>query len=197
MTTEPLEDNKPSETSASYINSLGNFIKELSPGEKLIGALLVGILALLIIVIPLVPPETRVLVWFATISIVLLIYLLFRYWTKSSISKLGRIKRERNEWQQTAETLRKDYSKLVSKTNSYLFDIDHRIGEIREHITQHSSDGHMNSDEASVVVRQLTTLAEDIRRKVDFTDDAGRIGEGIETVKDAADIAKKLMEIDA
>ncbi len=197
MTTEPLENTKPSEASASYLNGLGNFIKELSPGEKLIGALLVGILALLIVVIPLVPQEARVLVWFATILIVLLIYLVFSYWTKSSISRLGKIKREKNEWHLKAEDLRKDYTKLVSDTNSYLFDVDHRIEEIKERINHYSSGGQMSSDKASVVIHQLTTLAEDIRRKIDSADVSSRMEDGIETVKDATDLARKLMETDA
>src|SRR6478672_7058608 len=67
MTDEKPATKPQSEPTAGYISGLGNFIKELESEEKLIGALLVGILALLIVVIPSVPPERRVLVWFATV----------------------------------------------------------------------------------------------------------------------------------
>jgi hypothetical protein len=198
MTNEQSETTKSSESTTGYLGNLGNVIKELKPEEKLIGALLVGILALLIVVIPSVPEDKRVFVWFATIFSVFLLFLIFNYWGKNSASKLSKIKRERDYWERKADDLRKDYSRLATNNNSRLTEIDNQIQQINQGIAQISKRGVMNDQETSKLLQQLTLLAEVIQKQIahNSSDVSHRIEVGIQIVENAAEIAKRLAGTD-
>ncbi|MBW4521972.1 MAG: hypothetical protein KME16_20010 [Scytolyngbya sp. HA4215-MV1] len=199
MTSNQSETSNPSESATGYVNSLGSFVKELKPEEKLIGALLVGILALLFVVIPSVPEDSRIVVWFITVALVLVSFLLFNYWTKHSASKLSRIKKERDYWETKAENLRKDYDQLATNNNSRLSEIDIQIQQINRDIAQISERGRINSQEASVLIQELTQLAEAIQKQIaqNSSDVGYRIGVGIKIVENASEIARKLVETDS
>lgn|SRR6476646_11993206 len=195
MTDEQPESKPQSEPTAGYISGLGNFIKELESEEKLIGALLVGILALLIIVIPSVPPEQRILVWFATVISVVVTFLVFRYWTKFSVAKLGKIKQEKDQLETKVESLRHDYSKLAISNNSRLSQIDRQIQQISESIHQLSTNHHVNDHEADALIQQLIRLAEDIQKQIEQNSDVGsRINAGTRIVANASEIAMRLAQ---
>lgn len=198
MTSEQSETTKPSESTNGYLGSLGNVIKELRSEEKLIGALLVGILALLIVVIPLVPQDKRVFVWFATIFSVVLLFLIFNYWIKNSTSKLSKIKKERDYWERKADDLRKDYSRLAANNNNRLTEFDYQIQQINQSIAQISKRGVMSNQEAGYLIRQLTLLAEVIQEQIaqNSSDVSQRIEVGIQIVENASEIAKRLVETD-
>jgi methyl-accepting chemotaxis protein len=198
MTNEQSESDKQPESTTGYLGGLGTIIDKLLPEEKLIGALLVGILGLLGAVISSVPEGQRKVVWFATIGVVIATFLLFQYWTKYSASKLGKIKKERVYWEQKANDLRKDYGSLATNNNSRLSEIDDQIRKINQSITHISGQGHINNQEASALVQQLTRLAGQIQEQIaqNSSDVSRRIEAGIKTVAGASDIARRLQETD-
>lgn len=198
MTNEQPEAKNQSESTSGYFDGLRKFAEELQTEEKLIGSLLVGILALLIPVIPSVPPERRVLVWFATIILVLLIFLIFHYWTKSSASKLSQTTRDAKNLRGKVYDLRTDYRKLATSNNNRLSEVDHQIQKVREDIARLSNHGSISKQEADSLIQRLIELAEDIRKQINqnSSDISIRIEAGINTVENAAEIARKLAESD-